>query len=100
MPNNQNLRPFNTLTPEEHRELSRRGGIASGERRREIAETKERAKALWAANALLDEAREEYRTALKRLVREERRKQRRRQMKKCRPARKQPSVVQREGGSQ
>ncbi len=32
--NNENLRPFNTMSPEEHRELSRRGGIASGEQRR------------------------------------------------------------------
>ena len=82
MPNNQNLRPFNTLPPEEHKELSRRGGIASGERRREAAEIKECAKVHWAAGALLDEAREEYRAALKRLVREERRKQRRRKSEK------------------
>lgn len=33
--NTQNLKPFNTMTAEEHRELSRRGGIASGKRRRE-----------------------------------------------------------------
>lgn len=34
MANNQNLKPFNQLTPEEHRELSRRGGQASGAARR------------------------------------------------------------------
>ena len=38
MPGIDNLRPFNTLTPEEHRELSRLGGIASGERRRYLAD--------------------------------------------------------------
>ena len=38
MANNQNLRPFNTLPPEERRELARKGGIASGERRRYLAD--------------------------------------------------------------
>lgn len=42
--NNQNLRPFNTLPPEERREIARKGGIASGERRREIADIKTSAK--------------------------------------------------------
>lgn len=36
--NIENLRPFDTMSPEEHRELSRRGGIASGERRRHLAD--------------------------------------------------------------
>ena len=69
-----NLRPFNTLPPEEHRELSRRGGIASGERRREIADIKTSAKIHAAALALVDESREEYRRAIKRYVKEERKK--------------------------
>lgn len=34
---NLNLRPFDTIPPEEHRELSRQGGIASGETRRRKA---------------------------------------------------------------
>lgn len=33
MANEENLRPFNTLTEEEQRELSRKGGIASGKAR-------------------------------------------------------------------
>ena len=78
MANNRNLRPFNTLPPEEHKELSRRGGVASGKRRREKAEIKERAILYWTAAALLDETREEYRTALKRLAKKERAKARRR----------------------
>lgn len=32
--NEQNLKPFNTMTAEQHRELSRRGGKASGAARR------------------------------------------------------------------
>ena len=70
-----NLRPFNTLPPEDHRELSRRGGIASGERRREIADIKTSAKIHAAALALVDESREEYRRAIKRYVKEERKKE-------------------------
>lgn len=38
--NEENLRPFTELTAEEHRELSRKGGIASGEARREKANLK------------------------------------------------------------
>lgn len=34
MANNQNLRPFNTMTAEERREISRKGGKASGAARR------------------------------------------------------------------
>lgn len=34
MANEQNLRPFNTLSAERHRELSQRGGKASGAARR------------------------------------------------------------------
>lgn len=69
-----NLRPFNTLPPEEHRDLSRRGGIASGKRRREIADIKSSAKIHATALALVDESREEYRRAIKRYVKEERKK--------------------------
>lgn len=69
-----NLRPFNTLPPEEHRDLSRRGGIASGKRRLEIADIKSSAKIHAAALALVDESREEYRRAIKRYVKEERKK--------------------------
>lgn len=34
MANNQNLKPFNTLPAERHRELSKKGGVASGMARR------------------------------------------------------------------
>lgn len=83
-----NLRPFNTLPPEEHRELSRRGGIASGERRREIADIKTSAKIHAAALALVDESREEYRRAIKRYVKEERKKEANREKsRKCKKVR-------------
>ena len=74
----ENLRPFNTLPPEKRREIARIGGIASGERRREIADIKYTAKMQAAAIALVDESREEYRQAIKRYVREEKRKAKRR----------------------
>ena len=79
--NNQNLRPFNTLPPEERREIARTGGIASGERRREIADIKTSVKIHAAALALVDESREEYRRAIKRYVKEERKKAERRRRK-------------------
>ena len=74
----ENLRPFNTLPPEKRREIARIGGIASGERRREIADIKYVAKMQAAAITLVDESREEYRQAIKRYVREEKRKAKRR----------------------
>lgn len=74
----ENLRPFNTLPPEKRWEIARIGGIASGERRREIADIKYVAKMQAAAITLVDESREEYRQAIKRYVREEKRKAKRR----------------------
>ena len=35
MANEQNLRPFNTLTPREHREISKKGAEASNKKKRE-----------------------------------------------------------------
>lgn len=72
--NNENLRPFNTMSPEEHRELSRRGGIASGEARRELAKLRLDLIEAMAAHDLVRETREEYRRAIQRYVREERKK--------------------------
>ncbi len=72
--NNENLRPFNTMSPEEHRELSRRGGIASGERRRYLVGLRVEMIETLAGMQLAQETREEYRRAIKRYVREERRK--------------------------
>ena len=76
--NNENLRPFNTLPPEEQRELSRRGGIASGERRRYLADMKLACLEHIAGFDLAQEVREEYRQAIKRYVKEERKKSRNR----------------------
>ena len=72
--NNENLRPFNTMSPEEHWELSRRGGIASGERRRYLADLRLTMIEHVAGFDLAREAREEYRRAIRRYVREERKK--------------------------
>ena len=72
--NNENLRRFDALPPEEHRELSRRGGIASGERRRYLADLRLEMIETLAGVQLAQETREEYRRAIQRYVREERRK--------------------------
>lgn len=72
--NKENLRPFNAMPPEEHRELSRRGGIASGERRRHLADLRVAMIEALAASDLAHETREEYRRAIRRYVREERKK--------------------------
>ncbi|SFO94378.1 hypothetical protein SAMN05216343_10169 [Oscillibacter sp. PC13] len=78
----ENLRPFNTLSPEEHRELSRRGGIASGERRRYLADLRLSMVETLAGADLARETREEYRAAIKRYVNEERKKAARLKMPK------------------
>lgn len=78
MANNDNLRPFNTLPPDELREITRKGGKASGEKRREIADVKSHIMLQIAAQDLVEETREEYRRAIKELVKKERRTMRRR----------------------
>ncbi len=72
--NNENLRPFDAMSPEEHRELSRRGGIASGERRRYLRDLRLEMIELLVGRQLAQETREEYRRAIQRYVREQRRK--------------------------
>ena len=72
--NNENLRPFNAIPPEEHRELSRRGGIASGERRRYLVGLRVEMIETLAGVQLAQETREEYRRAIRRYAREERKK--------------------------
>lgn len=78
MANNGNLRPLNTLPPDELREICRKGGIASGERRRELADVKSAIRLHAATQDLIEETREEYRRAIVKLAREERKKMRRR----------------------
>ena len=73
----ENLRTFNTMPPDEQREIARLGGIASGKRRREIADMKHSARIHAAALALVDESREEYRQAIKKYIKDEKRKNRR-----------------------
>lgn len=70
--NNQNLIPFNELPPELHRELSRRGGIASGERRRYLADLRLAMIETLAGRDLAEETRAEYRRAVKAYVKRER----------------------------
>lgn len=72
LPNIGNLRPFGTLLPEEQRELSRRGGIASGERRRYLADLRLAMIETMAGRDLAAETREEYRRAILQYVKEER----------------------------
>lgn len=67
-----NLRKFGDIPPEEQRELSRRGGIASGKRRRYLAELRLCMIETIAGADLARETREEYQAAIRRYVREER----------------------------
>ena len=69
--NNQNLRPFNTLPPEERRELARKGGIASGERRRYLADLRLAMIENIAGRDLAIKTRAEYQRAIRRYVAEE-----------------------------
>lgn len=72
--NPENLHPFNEMDPEQHRELSHRGGIASGERRRYLADLRLEMIETLAGMQLAQETREEYRRAIRRYAREERKK--------------------------
>ena len=72
--NNQNLRPFNTLPQEERRELARKGGIASGERRRYLADLRLAMIENIAGRDLAIKTRAEYQRAIRRYVAEELRK--------------------------
>lgn len=72
----ENLRPFNTLSSEERRDLARMGGLASGARRRYLADLRLAMIETMAGYDLANETREEYRRAIKRYVKEEQAKQR------------------------
>ena len=76
----ENLRPFDTLPPEEQREIARLGGIASGEKRRYKADLRLAMIEQLAGAQLAEEVRGEYRAAIVRYVREERKKQKRRRV--------------------
>ena len=69
----ENLRPFNTLPPEEQKEIARLGGIASGEKRRYMADLRSAMIEQLAGVQLA-----EYRAAVLRVVRAERKKKKRR----------------------
>ena len=70
----KNLRPFNTLPPEEQREIARLGGIASGAKRRHKADLRLAMIEQLAGIQLAEETRAEYRAAILRYVRAERKK--------------------------
>ena len=74
----ENLRPFNTLPPEEQKEIARLGGIASGEKRRYMADLRSAMIEQLAGVQLAEETRAEYRAAVLRVVRAERKKKKRR----------------------
>lgn len=74
----ENLRPFGTLPPEEQREIARLGGIASGKKRRYKADLRSAMIEQLAGVQLAEETRAEYRAAIVRYAREERKKQKRR----------------------
>ena len=70
----ENLRSLDTLSPEERREIARLGGIASGKKRRYRAELRLAMIEQLAGIVLAQETRGEYRRAIRRYVREERKK--------------------------
>ena len=70
----ENLRSLDTLSPEERREIARLGGIASGKKRRYRAELRLVMIEQLAGIDLAQETREGYRRAIRRYVREERKK--------------------------
>ena len=70
----ENLRSLDTLPPGERREIARLGGIASGKKRRYRAELRLTMIEQLAGIDLAQETREEYRRAIRRYVREERKK--------------------------
>ena len=74
----ENLRPFGTLPPEEQREIARLGGIASGEKRRYMADLRSAMIEQLAGVQLAEETRAEYRAAVLQVVRAERKKKKRR----------------------
>ena len=74
----ENLRPFNTLPPEEQKEIARLGGIASGEKRRYMADLRSAMIEQLAGVQLAEETRAEYRAAVLRVVRAARKKKKRR----------------------
>ena len=70
----ENLRPLNTIPPEERREIARLGGIASGEKRRYKADLRLAMIEQLAGMQLAEETRAEYRAAIQRYVKAERKK--------------------------
>ncbi len=70
----ENLRPLNTLPPEERREIARLGGIASGEKRRYKADLRLAMIEQLTRMQLAEETRAEYRAAIQRYVRAQRKK--------------------------
>ena len=72
--NPENLRKFGTIPLEEHQELSQRGGIASGKRRRYLADLRLEMIETLAGFDLARETREEYKQAIRRYVKEQRKK--------------------------
>ena len=73
-----NLRPLNTLPPDEARAIQSAGGQASGERRRAMAEAVDVFNDGLILYALQSETREHYQAAIRKYAAQERRKRRRR----------------------
>lgn len=76
-----NLRPFDTLPEDEAREIQSKGGIASGERRRQLAEALDLFNDSLILMGLRSEAREHYQAAIRKFAAQERRKRARRKAK-------------------
>ena len=79
--NNHNLIPFDKMSPEQHRELSARGGRASGETKRRKIKMREQLVSLMEYNAARDGLEDDLLEAVKEIRKRERRRQKDRKFK-------------------
>ena len=76
-----NLRPFNTIPPDEAREIQSMGGKASGEKRRQLAEAVDTFNDAFLLISMRSETREHYQAAIRKYAAAEARKRKRRKPK-------------------
>ena len=76
-----NLRPFNAIPPDEARAIQSMGGIASGEKRRQLAEAVDTFNDSFMLMGLRSETREHYKAAIRKYAAAEARKRKRRKPK-------------------
>ena len=76
-----NLKPLDTLPPDEARAIQSMGGKASGEKRRQLAEAVDTFNDAFLLISMRSETRENYQAAIRKFAAQERRKRARRKRK-------------------